>query len=68
MGTRKSKKTSAQLVSNRLRDLDVRYRGKLVTKGMMLSVGQVHELFNDESLAVLRKIENEFGRDVLSTN
>ena len=64
----KTKKTSAQLVSNQLRDMGVRYRGTPVTKGMVLSVGQVHELFDEDSLATLRKLDHEFGRDLLSTN
>ena len=67
-GIDKTKKTSAQLVSNQLRDMGVRYRGTPVTKGMVLSVGQVHELFDEDSLATLRKLGHEFGRDLLSTN
>ena len=64
----KQQKTSAQLVSNQLRDMGVRYRGIPVTKGMVLGVGQVHELFDDQSHVTLRRIDQEFGRDLLSTN
>ena len=62
------KKQSSQVVANQLRDMNIRYRGTPVTKGMILSVGHVHELFDESSLATLRQIENEFGRDLLSTN
>ena len=62
------KKLSSQVVANQLRDMNVRYRGTPVTKGMILSVGHVHELFDESSLTTLRQIEKEFGRDVLSTN
>ena len=61
-------KLSAQAVANQLRDLNVRYRGSAVTKGMILSVGHVHELFDESSLTTLQHIEKEFGRDLLSTN
>ena len=62
------KKLSSQVVANQLRDMNVRYRGSPVTKGMILSVGHVHELFDESSLTTLRQIEKEFGRDLLSTN
>ena len=62
------KKLSAQAVANQLREMNVRYRGTLVTKGMILSVGHVHELFDESGLSTLQQIENEFGRDLLSTN
>ena len=67
-GIDKEKRRSAQLVSNQLRDMGVRYRGTPVTKGMVLSVGQVHELFDEDSLVMLRQIDHEFSRDLLSTN
>ena len=63
-----SQKMSSQMTCNQLRDLGVRYRGTAVTKTMVLSVGHVHELFDDRSLATLRRIDREFGRDLLSTN
>ena len=62
------KKQSAQVVANQLKDMNVRYRGSPVTKGMILSAGHVHELFDQSSLATLQQIEKEFGRDLLSTN
>ena len=62
------KKLSAQAVANQLREMNVRYRGTLVTKGMILSVGHVHELFDESGLSTLQQIEKEFGRDLLSTN
>ena len=62
------KKLSAQAVANQLRELNVRYRGSAVTKGMILSVGHVHELFDESGLTTLQQIEKEFGRDLLSTN
>ena len=62
------KKLSSQVVANHLRDMGVRFRGTPVTKAMILSVGHVHELFDESSFTTLRQIEKEFGRDVLSTN
>ena len=62
------KKQSAQVVANQLKDMNVRYRGSPVTKGMILSVGHVHELFDESSLTTLQQIEKEFDRDLLSTN
>ena len=62
------KKLSSQVVANQLRDMGVRYRGTPVTKTMILTVGNVHELFDESSLATLRKIDREFGRDVLSNS
>ena len=63
----KMNKLSSQVVANQLRDMGVRYRGTPATKGMILSVGHVHELFDESSLATLRQIDKEFGRDLLST-
>ena len=62
------KKLSAQAVAKQLQDRNVRYRGSAVTKGMILSVGHVHELFDESGLTSLRNIDLEFGRDLLSTN
>ena len=55
-------------MANQLRDMGVRYRGTPVTKTMILSVGNVHELFDESSLDTLCKIDREFGRDVLSNS
>ena len=55
-------------MANQLRDMGVRYRGTPVTKTMILSVGNVHEMFDESSLDTLCKIDREFGRDVLSNS
>ena len=62
------KKLSSQVVANQLHDMGVRYRGTPVTKSMILSVGNVHEMFDESSLDTLCKIDREFGRDVLSNS
>ena len=64
----KTPKMSAQVMAQRLADLGVRYRGALVQKGHVLSVGHVHDMFDEPSWRVLRIIEHEFGRSVLSTD
>ena len=61
-------KLSAPGLTRQLGDRGLRCRGTPVTKAMILSVGHAHDLFDESSRAVLRKIEMEFGRDVLSTN
>ena len=49
-----------------LSDAGVRYRGALVNKSHVHTVRHVDELFDDHSYAVLRGIEDEYGRQVLS--
>ena len=59
-------KKSAQIAANRLTQLGIRYRGTAVNKQMVLCVGNVHELFDEDCMAALKRIEREFGRDILS--
>ena len=59
---------SGPLATKQLSDMGVRYRGALVNKHHFYSVGHVHELFDDHTFDVLRAIENEFGRRVLSVD
>ena len=59
---------SGLVLTKQLADKGVRYRGALVNKHHVYSVGHVHELFDEQCLGVLRTIENEFGRNVLSVD
>ena len=59
---------SAQNKAHQLKEKGLYYCGAVVTKSMMLSVGHVHELFDDGSLKTLRTLEREFGRDLLSVH
>ena len=61
------KKISAPAMAQQLGDQGVRYRGTLISKAHVLSVGHVHDMFDEPSWRVLRNIEHEFGRSVLST-
>ena len=63
-----SGKTSAPVVAKKLADMGVRYRGALISKAHLYSVGHIRDFFDDSSLQVLRLIETEFGRNVLSTD
>ena len=61
------KKLSSSVMAQHLADQGVRYRGTLIQKAHVLSVGHVHDMFDEPSWRILRKIEHEFGRSVLST-
>ena len=63
-----SRKQSAPVLATKLADMGVRYRGALISKAHLYSVGHIRDFFDDSSLQVLRLIENEFGRHVLSTD
>ena len=63
----RKQKMSSQVMAQHLADQGVRYRGTLIQKAHVLSVGHVHDMFDKPSWRVLRKIEREFGRSVLST-
>ena len=62
------KKMSAQAMSNKLAEQGLRYRGAIVSKAHVLSVGHVHDMFDSHSESVVKTIECEFGRAVLSTD
>ena len=55
-----------QVIANTLKNMGLKYRGTAVNKQMVLSAGHVREMFDEGSMAVLKILEREHGRDLLS--